>query len=297
MPVALDVRNLRVTSLDLDFHEVSWSIRNTVEDVLDYTFQILRSESPEGPFEAISAPFSDRYLFIDNVLQVAHRWRIYHYKLRVTNKQDQSIKDFGPVSKTPEPDLIAQELRRHMQLLFQEFAGRRNWVLPVRTFGQRCSCWNTALNKQTRSGCVLCFDTGFIRGYIHPIEVWGQIDPNPKADQATNVGKLQQSNTTGRFGYYPPLKPDDLIIEPENRRWRVIAVSQVEFGRAAVSQEVQLHEIPSTDVEFAIPLNMELALRDMWAAPIRNYSNPMNLQNFEEQELPRLYDLYSLRKP
>lgn len=295
MPVLLDIRNFKVTSLDLDFHEVSWSLRDTLEDVYDYTFQVLRSESPEGPFDELSRPFQDKYVFIDNVLQVAHRWRVYYYKLLVTNKLDGTTKAFGPVAKEPIPDLVAQELRRHMQLLFQEFAGRRSWVLPRRTFGQRCECWNQVLNKQTRSGCSLCFDTGFVRGYLHPIEVWGQVDPNLKADQNTNVGKIQQSNTTGRFGYYPALRPDDLIIEPENRRWRVVGVSQIEHGRACIFQEVQLHEIPATDVEFAIPLQLDIALKDLWASPIRNYSNPMNLQNFEDEEFPRIVQLYSGR--
>ena len=52
--------------------------------------------------------------------------------------------------------------------MLSEFAGRRCIVLPVRTFGQRCGCFNATLNKRTRSGCPTCFDTGFIRGYMYP---------------------------------------------------------------------------------------------------------------------------------
>lgn len=292
MPVSLEVKDLRVRSLDLDFHEVSWKIKDSSEDVLDYSFQVLRSESPSGPFERLAGPFDDRYLFIDNVLQVAHRWRQYYYLIRVTHKASGDQKDFGPVAKQPDPDILAMELRRHMQLLFREFAGRRSWILPARTFGQRCECWNAATNSRRRSGCVTCYDTSWVRGYMSPIETWIQIDPSPKTEQNTNVGALQQVNTTARLAYYPPLKPRDLLIEAENRRWRVESVNQTEQSRAAVHQEVQLHEVPPKDIEFRIPLILDDALKDLWISPARNFSNPQNLEAFEQEEVPRVFGLY-----
>ena len=118
MSVPLEVKDFKVRSLDLDFHEVSWGIENTSEDVLDYTFQLLRSESPSGPFDDLTPPFDDKYIFIDNVIQVANRWRKYYYLLRITNKVNGEFKDFGPVSKEPDADLIALELRRHMLFFF-----------------------------------------------------------------------------------------------------------------------------------------------------------------------------------
>lgn len=294
MSILLQVHDLKVRSLDVDFHEVSWRLVNTSEDVLDYSFQVMRSESPSGPFEAISVTFDDRYVFIDNIVQISNRWRKYFYVLRVSHKSDGDFKDAGPVTNDPDPDLIAKELRRHMQLLLREFAGRRTWVLPLRTFGQRCDCWSNTLQKRTRSGCRLCYDTGFVRGFMSPIEVWLQIDPSPKATQQTNVGELQQVNTSGRVGYYPPLKPGDLIVEPENRRWRVTKVSMTEHGRAPIHQELELHEIPKTDIEYAIPIDLDSALKDLWLNPSRNYTNPTNLENFENNEIPRALSLYNL---
>jgi len=297
MPVNIQVKDFKIRSLDLNFHEVSWTIANTTEDILDYTFQVLRSESPSGPFDVLCPPFQDKYLFIDNAIQIAHRWRTLFYQLRITHVPSGDQTTTAAVAQEPEPDLIALELRRHMQLLFREYAGRRTWVLPVRTFGQRCECWNKTLQKRTRSGCVLCFDTGFVRGYMSPIEIWGQIDPSPKTEQNTNVGAMQQSNTTARFGAYPPLKPDDLIIEPENRRWRVVQVNQTEQLRTRVHQEVQLHEIPPKDIEFAIPLNLSTALKDLWLSPSRNYTNPTNLETFENEEIPAIFSLYKTTYP
>jgi hypothetical protein len=295
VPVPLQVTDVRIRSLDLDFHEMSWKLVNTTVDVLDYTFQVLRSESPSGPFTALTPPFEDRYIFIDNIIQVADRWRQYFYVIRTTHKATGDFLDTTAAAKEPDPDLIALELRRHMQLLFNEFAGRRCWVLPVRTFGQRCDCWSASLQKKTRSGCRLCFDTSFVRGYLSPVESWLQVDPSPKTTQPIPVGKLQQSNTTMRMADYPPLKPNDLIIEPENRRWRVTKVSQTEHLRARVHQEVELHEIPPKDIEFSIPLILDDALRDLWLSPQRNYTNPSSLESFDREQAPQVFSLYDIK--
>jgi hypothetical protein len=293
VPVALQIKDFKVRSLDLDFHELSWKLAETSVDVLDYTFQVLRSESPSGPFEPQGAPFEDKYIFIDTQLQVAHRWRKYFYKIQVTLKRTGEQIETEPVALEPDADLVAVEIRRHMQLLMQEFAGRMCWVLPVRTFGQRCSCWDRMRQAVSKSGCRTCYTTGFVRGYLSPIETWMQIDPSPKTQQTAQTGATQQVNATARLGHFPPVKPGDLIIEAENRRWRVVQQNQTEKSRATLHQEIAIHEIPRRDIEFDIPLILDGALRDLFISPSRNFSNPQNLQNFEDEVMPNIFALYN----
>jgi hypothetical protein len=295
----LNIKELKVRSLDIDFQELSWKVGDIPShvDVLDFTFQVFRSESPSGPFESLGGSFEDRYLFVDNQVHSGNRWRKYFYKLRITHKRTGDARETDPVCLEPDADLYALEIRRHMQLLMHEFAGRMCWILPVRTFGQRCSCFDRTLGAKTRSGCRTCYDTGFVRGYLSPIEAWAQIDPSPKADQTSQVGNMQQSNTTGRMGYYPPLKPDDVIVEAENRRWRVVTVTQTEKSRAALHQELGLHEIQPKDIEFDIPIRLDTALRDLWVSPARNFSNPSSLENFENEVIPHVFALYRTNIP
>lgn len=294
MPVAIKIKDLKVRSLDVDFLEVSWELEPTACDVLDFTFAVLRSESISGPFEALTPELEDRFIFVDNNIKVDHRYRQYHYKIRITERSSGDIEESATASQEPEPDLIALELRKHVNLLMREFAGRRCWVLPIRTFGQRCQCWDTTLHKRTKSRCLTCFDTGFVRGYMSPIEAWVQFDPSAKTDQVSNVGMLQQQNTTGRLGYWPAVKPRDLIIEPENRRWRVVQQSETQQGRARVHQEIQIHEIHKTDTEYKIPLILDdaIAYKDLFLTPARNFTNPHTLENFMDEELPKIYNLY-----
>lgn len=290
----LNVTALKVRSLDVDFAEVSWKIDDTAEDVLNFTFQVLRSESAGGPWDVLSVPFSDRYIFFDRFTQPFHTYRELFYLVRVVNIQTGEEKDFGPVQQEAEADLIAKELRRHMSLLFREFTGRRCWLLPVRTFGQRCrSCWNATLQKRTKSGCTFCFDTGFARGYLHPIEVFTQIDPgNAKVEQTTQLGAIHPQVTTARMVDIGTAKPRDILIEAENVRWRITQVNQTEQVRAPIHFELNLHRIPQSDIEYNIELKLDEALKDLWLSPARNFTNPHNLSNFEDEEIPKIFSLY-----
>lgn len=294
----LRIKDFRVRSLTIDNNELSWKVEDSYQDALDFTFHVLRSESPEGPFEDLTPNgFKDRYLFIDNSIPTAHRWRQLFYRVRVVQDSTQEFEESGSETREPEPDLIALEIRRHFQLLLREHAGRRAWVLPVRTFGTRCSCFDANQKKKIRSGCRLCWDTTFVRGYLSPIEVFIDVNPSAKAQQDMTVGSTHQSNTTARLGYYPPIKPRDLIIEAENRRWRVGRQTQTEHVRASLQQMFELHEIPPSDVEYGIPLQTDTALRDMFLSPSRNFTNPHNLENFGNEEIPGIFSLYRSSYP
>ena len=291
---SLTVHALKIRSLDLDFYELSWTVSNTLDDILDFEFEVQRSEAPAGPFASISKPFQDRYLFIDNSRPVSHRYRNFFYRILIRHRASAAVSYSEIVSREPDADLYAQAVRKDMQLLFREFIGRRCWVLPVRSFGQRCpSCWNASLQKRNKSGCITCYDTGFAKGYHSPIETWISIDPSANAEQNSSTGPTQQNNTTARFAYTPQVKPRDLIIEPENRRWRITSVTTTEQVRAPLHQEVQMHEIPDKDVEFAIPLVLDNALRDLWLSPSRNFTNPHNLESAMNEDLANALNMFS----
>lgn len=295
--IQISVDEIGVRSLDVDFFEITWKVRSQSEDLLDYTFQVIRSQGPAGPYEPVSPEMDDRFVFVDRGIHRSHDFRTYFYKIRVRAKQTNEVVDFGPADPGPDPDLIALELRKHMNLLFREFIGRRCWVFPVRTFGTRCSCWNATLNKRTQSHCQTCWDTGFVRGYMTPIESWISIDPDQKGEQNMNVGPTTQSNTTARMGFFPPVKPRDLIVEPENARWRIVQVSGTEQVRVQVHQEIQIHKIPTSDIEYRIQFDIGNSLSNLWLSPSRNYTNPHSLEIFKDEEYPQVLQLYGSTYP
>ncbi len=285
----LQVLNFRSQSFDLDHVDLFWEVNDfytgqpTDENILAYTFQILRSESPAGPWDPLTKPFQDQYYFRDANPALLHKWRKLYYILRVTDQRTSEVKDWGPTAQLPEPDLIALEIMRQEDVLFREFVGRKCWLFPIKTFGPKCICYDRVKGKKTRSNCVTCYDTGYLGGFLSPIECFVQIDPSANANQKTPLGEQQTNNTAARLISFPPIKPDDILVEAENRRWKVVTVSMTARLRAVVHQELTLHEIPRGDVEYKLPINFA-DLKNVQPSAERNYTNPQNADSDDQRQ-------------
>lgn len=279
---ALTVVNFRNVSFDLDHVDLYWEVADyytgtvTDENIFAYTFQVLRSESSSGPWDPLTKPFKNAFYFRDVSPALLHKWRNLYYILRVTDLRTTETMDFGPTAQLPEPDLIALEIMRQEDVLMREFVGRKCWLFPVKTFGPRCICFDPVKGKKTRSNCPTCFDTGYLGGYLSPVECYVQIDPSANANQKTPLGQQQMNNTGARLISFPPIKPDDILVEAENRRWKVVTVAMTARLRAVVHQELTLHEIPRGDAEYKLPIRIE-DLRTVQPSAERNFTNPQHV--------------------
>jgi len=282
----LVVSKLWTRSFTLSHQEVFWEIAAVAgpsrdqdlsnHEIFNYEFTVLRSEAALGPYEVISPALRDTYHFRDSAVPQVNKWHQFFYKLRVIDKRTGDTKEFGPTAtKNPEPDLIALEIQRQEDVLFREFVGRKSWLFPARSFGPRCSCFDVTLGRQTRSGHLPCFGTGWLGGFLSPVEVYVQFDPNPKSAVGSPEGEILPSMTTARMSSFPPVTQRDILVESENRRWRVVNVQETQRLRAAVHQELTLAEIPRSEVEFAIEVKVDP--RELTPAAERNFTNSQNV--------------------
>lgn len=286
----LEVTRLYSRTFDLDHISLYWEIASIAaprsdadqHDIYNYEFFILRAgDSPMGPYDQIAGPFVDQYSFRDVQVTLLHKWRQYFYKLKVVDRRTGEAQEFGPTSSGESPpDLIASAVMYEEDMYFREYAGRRCWLFNAKTFGPRCSCFDITVGRLMRSGHLPCFGTGFLGGYMSPIEVWPQIDPNPKSSEASSLQEKQQNDTAARMISFPPVNPNDILVESDNRRWRVIKVTPTQRLRAVVRQELQLHEIPRGDIEYSLPVKVDE--KDVQAAAARNYTNPQNLDDGDD---------------
>jgi hypothetical protein len=278
----LHVASLQVRSYDLDHLDLFWEIPATSEILDDYWFFVERCvDGAAGPYQEIAGPFLNTYMFRDPDVRPFHKWRQYFYRIRIVNRTTGDEQTSEPAFLQAEPDLIALEIRRLENLVFQEHNGRQVIVFPALTFGQRCGhCYDqnaqgNSIGRSKMQNCPSCYDTTFVGGFASPMLVWAQIDPSVKANQPSDIGNQVQIDTTGRTTWFPPLKPQDMIVEAENKRWAVRAVTPTEKLRAQIRQELQLHQYPRDDIRYKIPVNIDL-LRKM--SPPREFKRLMDLQ-------------------
>jgi hypothetical protein len=284
----IKVTKLTVRSFNLDHLDVFWEIDRVAgpkegkpHEIYDYDFYVLRSENAVSGFIQLGGPLRDQYDFRDIGVSQLHKYRQYFYKIRVVHRPTGQEETFGPAaSADPEPDLIAAEIIRQEDLLFREFIGRRCYLFPIRTFGPLCSCFDMHLNRMTNSRHAACFGTGFLGGYRSPIEVWVQFDPSPKRPQPSSLQEIQGNDTVARMISFPPVSPRDILVESENKRWRVQSMTPTQRLRAVVHQELQLHEIPRGDIEYTLPVNVDL--KSLKPSAERNFTNPQNLDKDDD---------------
>lgn len=284
----IQVTSIKVRSYELDFLDIFWELNEQSEErIEEYDFYVLRSiDGPAGPFRQIAGPFYNTFQLRDGDVQRLHKWRDYFYKIRWVHRASGREQQAGPVKLEAPADRIAMEIRRRELLLLREFNGRQAFLFPRYTFGQRCgSCYDkgrrdNSISRRTQQNCASCFDTGFVGGYASPMSIWIQFDPSPIQPQRTDLKEHQFVQTTARTTFFPPIKPKDMIVEAEDRRWRVEQVSFTEKHRAKIRQELMLSEIPRDDVRYSVPINADLLMDHVGEKAMKR---PMDIQ-FNEDE-------------
>lgn len=289
----IEVTSILVRSFDLDHLDIFWELgTQDAERIDEFDFFLLRSiDGAGGPFEVIAGPFFNTYQCRDPNVHQLHKWRKYYYKVRVTHRETQESREFGPEYLRAPPDRIALEIQRREALLWKEHAGRLVVFYPKLTFGQRCKhCWDrgrrgNTIGRSVQQNCNTCYDTTYVGGFANPIGVFMQIDPAPERAQKSDTKEHQPITTTARTVAFPPIKSKDMVVEAENKRWVVDKVSYTEKRRAVIRQELQMTQYPKDDIKYSVPVNMDLKAQH--AAP-RAFTRPMSTQSTYDKALEEL---------
>lgn len=246
----IEVDTLTVHSLSRKYLLIDWTIESTIEDVTDYQFYVEKSESPEGPFDEIAGPLVDTYEYQDFEVSLIDKWRKLYYRIRIYKPATEEQSYSEARTTYTDPDIIALEIIRRENLLLELEVGTLCWIIPRKTFGQRCpQCWSEAESRVIDSQCEACYKTGFIDGFLNPIQVYINLSPSPKSMIVANFGELEPNECDAWMSNYPLIKPKDMIVETTNKRWRVINQAETEKKRIPVRQLLRLKEIQPGDIE------------------------------------------------
>ncbi len=287
----IEFQNERVVSFSLEYQDVYWEIGPTSDDIQEYQFYVQRSEAEAGPWIDIAGPLIDRYYLRDNSFPAISYNRTLFYRIKALHQATGKEIYSKVFDRDGEEPLLAAEIIRTEKVLFEEFVGRKCWLFPRRTFGQRCpSCYDEVLQKRTDESCPTCWGTTFSGGYHYPVAIWAQIDEPERTEQVT----VEDHRTVMYYGLRcnpsPDIKPLDLIIDHKNRRFRVVSVSGTSHLGVTVRQEVKLVTIQRGSIEDKIPLQVNAA--DEALVPSRVFTNPQCLESAEEPLLPSILGPY-----
>ncbi|KKN61965.1 hypothetical protein LCGC14_0516430 [marine sediment metagenome] len=252
----LEFEQITVKTVSLDFLLVEWVVKPTNRPIDDFDFVVLRSQSPKGPFSVVSEELESIFAFADVHASQKARWRQWHYKVRVIERDTEKFSESEIVTNSEKPDRIALAIIRRNNLLLRVKNGIDAFAFIERTFGQKCTCMDPVKSRKRRSDCPICLGTTFVGGFLDPIQIKINVSPSPKVSQFANMGELQPNQTAAWMSNFPEIKQRDVIVEAvaNGTRWRVTRMTPTRKNRALVHQNLLLTEINRSDIEWKLEL-------------------------------------------
>ena len=264
--MALGIQVTRVLPLYPRGTFLQWDLSDPVE-AGDYTFDIYRSGSPEGPWTELLIQTENRYSYsdlmpsvstpaVEEVNQLSLTRGIF-YRIVVTSP---SLLSRAEVVTPVEPRLdgrqkmLKRKFLRDASVMLRRLNGVEIAVVKRMRWGPRCPrCWDATTKAVTRANCTTCYATGFSPGYFAPVLTLGRRGTIPAAKQITPQGVAEYRPTQLTILDAPKVEPDDLLVFlADNRRFLVKAVTQTELKTVAVHQKLEISEIARSSVEYRL---------------------------------------------
>jgi len=257
--------SVRVVAYHPKYMTVHWEIAG-IPSGATYTIQLLRSESPDGPWQPIAANLSGRSFYHDWEANQYNLRRRHFYKLIYDDGID--IVHSTPCTNLNTPDAIAFDIIRREQLALNVLSGRPGFFLIERTWGAPCTfCYDDVRQKTTISDCPHCYGTRYDGGYFEP--VFGYVSQQGLSDlnqQAMPTAEIQQVTKQFWTSNSPLLKVRDIFVDAENNRWRIMSISHTEKLGAYMRQIMAMSELPKGHIAYDIVVPNLYTFR-----PVRDY--------------------------
>jgi len=245
---------------------LQWDLLNPTESG-DYTFDIYRAGSPEGPWTELLIQTLNRYNYNDvlpitgtpvdgdpNQLSLV---RGIFYRIVATSP---SLLARVEVVSAVEPRLdgrqrlLKRKFLRDAGVMLRKLNGVEVAVCKRMHWGPRCTkCWDATTKQVVRSNCATCLGTGFVPGYFDPVLTLGRRGTLPSAKQLSPQGVAEYRATQVTLLDLPKVEIDDvLVFLKDNRRFVVKSVIQTELRTVAVHQKLEISEIARSSPEYRI---------------------------------------------
>jgi len=252
---------------------LQWVMRNPVEGTT-YQFQVERSGSAEGPWEALLVTPTQDFYFVDmdypsnpitgepDLMSMA---RVVYY--RITAQGILGGTSYS-VTKKMEPWLdrrregIHRKLVRDAMISLQRVVGTEIAALKRKKWGTPCSlCLSSTTHMSTNPYCPECFGTSYSGGYWTPVYGWAQLYTSPISVQSALQGEVEVRQTRIIMANIPQMDKEDLVVFlRSDRRFRVLEVVPTQIHNVDVHQELTASQLSPTSAEYSLNV-------DPWRAP------------------------------
>lgn len=241
------------------FMHVSFEIANTMEELTDYQFDILRSDASNGDFELIAINVQD-FQFEDYSVNLANQQLEYYYKIRVVDKDTDEILESDIASTVNYSENEYVNYLRYVNKIYLEDVINNPKVkyLKKKKFGQYCSeCYDDVREKPRKQNCKCCYGTKFEGGYYKPVEISVNylVDSSSKQENLGVTGiNVEEGPIQLWTSEFPIISPGDILVFSDGTRFRVVTWSNSDRAGRTLRQTLQAQKIPYSDIIYKFPV-------------------------------------------
>lgn len=239
---------------------VQWLPTDVPANTPDPVFTLLRSGSPNGPFEVVAANLTalhyfDAHIQGESTLGYTSLQREVYYT--VTSSTARSAATVVGDGLPKRQRLLRKKIQRDISVAFRVGSGIMFAVLPRRHWGMRCTvCFDKLTKSVANSKCLSCYGTGFVGGYHEPFHVMSRKGVTNTQVTTSPQGKTEVNQLDMTILDYPRLSVDDIIAElRSDRRYVIRHITRTELRGVPVHQRVILSELARDSVEYRIPIS------------------------------------------
>jgi len=248
----------RVIPLYPQTNFIQWTVEDDT-NVLQ-SFSILRSGSPEGPFETVATGVSsDSFFYNDPTPNPQGLTTRIWYKIQaipVTGAINAVLSEAATPSAKRDyyRDRVGRKARRDLSVALSKLSGVRIAILKKKRFGTRCTeCYDEVTKESVLSHCSSCYGSTFDGGYHTPYYAWGKIDPASVQELHDRSGASEVAVFGITILDYPLVEIGDVVVENEtNRRFVVKRKGSTESSGITVHQDLQVSELSRSSAVYAV---------------------------------------------
>jgi hypothetical protein len=251
-----------INALSLDYLLVQFRVEDTVEDLSNYKFDILRSTSPSSGYEVIVSDL-DKFEYIDTGVNLYKPSIRYYYKIKVKDLKEgrEQLSDIFGEMRSCSPDNYAMAIITNYDIFLKNVAGNPPIkILIKKKFGQHCTnCWDDIRMQPRIDNCNVCFGTGYTGGYFDPIEVnYSSMTGEAGMEQILDLSDDGEGEQPIQIWIlnYPIVSPGDIIVDRYNRRYNIQAVKPTSKNQYILRQVLTIYRLPASHIVYKFPVEV-----------------------------------------
>lgn len=248
-----------IRDIDKGFVNISFSVSETVGNLLDYKFDLLRANAVNDEFKLIYSNIIN-FKCSDYSANLFNHEIKYFYKIRVTNTKTKKSFDSDYFTVfTANDDNYSFAINNMYQTYLDTVIGHEDFLLlKMKKTGEYCQCYDDIRNSSYEGECTDCFGTNFKGGFYPPI--------NFKLCFFNNSSYQEELLPTGTFetqtplqawtSNYPVIQEGDILVDTKSMtRYKVMSWQPSNKNGYLIRQTFQITKIPESSVYYKIPLS------------------------------------------